>query len=144
MNHELSRRAVACPRWRWMPGMRLTIAYDNSLVAARIVSVGRDGFSSVDERGHEHGWYHLACVPARDRCLPDLDDAATRGCLLALVREAAPGFGTGVIHVRPAGRGWAAFACGQVLEGTQAPTEAETLVAALESADATSTVSPER
>ena len=54
----LSRRAVACPKWRWMPGM-LTL----------------DGFrlSPVDADGDDP---------------PDLSDPATLGCLLALVREA--------------------------------------------------------
>lgn len=58
---ELSRRAVACPKWRWMPGMKLTagLRLSESLVPFTF---------SVD--------------------LPDLTDPATVGCLLALVRKA--------------------------------------------------------
>jgi hypothetical protein len=54
MNIELSKRAVACRKWRWLPGMLCTTA----------------GYRK------ENG------------ALPDLEDAATLGCLLALVREA--------------------------------------------------------
>ena len=74
---ELARRAVACPGWRWMPGMRYQI---------------------VNERGQIGGWMrasdrvsHLdALYPVAGEsevALPDLDDPATLGCLLALVRE---------------------------------------------------------
>ena len=57
----LARRAVACRGWRWMPGMKLTagLRLSESLVPFTF---------PVD--------------------LPDFTDAATVGCLLALVREA--------------------------------------------------------
>ena len=58
--NKLAKRAVACPGWRWMPGM-LT-EHGN-----RYVAEGRYPRRSV---------------------LPDLSDPATLGCLLALVREA--------------------------------------------------------
>jgi len=59
---EFARRAVACKRWRWMPGMLL-------LTGNRINSVNTLA-----------GWF--------DNELPDLNDPATRGCVLELVREA--------------------------------------------------------
>ncbi len=61
----LAERAVACAAWRWMPGMRWT--------------VGADWGRLLDEQDRV-----LAGA------LPDLDDPATRGCLLALVRQAWP------------------------------------------------------
>ena len=64
MNEEmigLSHRAVACPRWRWMPGMK----------------VGNDRIMDESETRE-----------VRSDELPDLTDPATLGCLLALVREA--------------------------------------------------------
>lgn len=77
----LGRRAVACKAWRWMPGMV-------TMHGERVVAVQEDA-----------GWLQLAVCrepphPARvmlnswETCLPDLSDAATLGCLLALVREA--------------------------------------------------------
>lgn len=71
----LARRAVSCKAWRWMPGMadqfgrRVMQVYPNEL-----------GFK----------WSHLLenNVVRDADALPDLTDAATRGCVLALVREA--------------------------------------------------------
>jgi len=63
----LARRAVACERWRWTPGM------------LAVTSNGVVGFRVADS----------AVVPPT--CLvglPDFTDPATVGCLLALVREA--------------------------------------------------------
>jgi hypothetical protein len=109
----LARRAVACRGWRWMPGMKLTtgLRITESLVPFTF---------SVD--------------------LPDFQDPATLGCLLALVREA---WGSNQCFVRcdpswfvlcrtpPAqaakiGHGWSGPFTGA--------TEAEALVAALEAA----------
>jgi len=55
----LAKRAAACPKWWWVPGMRVL------------------GGDRITERT-------LAIDPG---ALPDLTDPATLGCLLALVRE---------------------------------------------------------
>ncbi len=70
----LARRAVACPRWRWMPGMVTTYGQ-------RIARADADGYAVAYYRGG-----HLQMVEAD--ALPNLTDPATLGCLLALVREA--------------------------------------------------------
>ena len=62
----LARRAVACPRWRWMPGMAFFWCGDLHRVADREPGTLRTDGS----------------------LLPDLTDPATLGCLVALVREA--------------------------------------------------------
>jgi len=72
---QLARRAIACKRWRWMPGM----------LSAKGLRVTRR-----DSDGYVVGYYadisySAECVPGT---LPDLSDPATLGCLLALVREA--------------------------------------------------------
>ena len=72
---ELARRAVACKRWRWMPGM----------LSNKDLRVTR-----CDDDGYVVGYYEnlsyiAECVSGST---PDLSDPATLGCLLALVREA--------------------------------------------------------
>jgi len=73
---DLARRAVACPKWRWMPGMRTTegirIVHDPSRFPGACAL--RDG-----------GWTPRLLDPG---ALPDLTDPATLGCLLALVQKA--------------------------------------------------------
>ena len=72
---QLARRAIACKRWRWMPGMRS----DKGL---RIVRRDYDGYVIGY---YDNQWYMSECVSGST---PDLTDPATLGCLLALVREA--------------------------------------------------------
>ena len=65
MHETLARRAVQCAAWRWLPGMRVLFG-------------GFAGARMVDDYDHAPG----------ERDLPDLDDPATLGALLSLVREA--------------------------------------------------------
>lgn len=66
----LARRAVACRGWRWMPGMLWLNDPSHPITS--------DG----DEGRHEYGY-----TPPKYG-IPVLEDPATLGCLLALVREA--------------------------------------------------------
>ena len=70
----LSRRAVACKGWRWMPGM-LTDE------GRRVMRVWPDDLGIK--------WSHLLDnrVVRDADALPDLTDPATLGCLVTLVRE---------------------------------------------------------
>jgi hypothetical protein len=112
----LGRRAVACKGWRWMPGQRWIVTRAAPLedYAGRIAEYGQ---RAPDGPG-----------------LPDLRDCATLGCLLALVREA---HGDPVLFARFRGArvhaDWVVSWDGSDLIATGA-TEAEALVAALESA----------
>ena len=128
MTASLSQRAVACKHWRWMQGM--------ADAGGRIVVTLCDDGAPV--------WYDGETVTADDEGaapLPDLDDRATLGCLLALVRLAW-GPTCSVVHVLD-GNGWALITSGGALGlpelGKGHPTKfhrtyAEGLVAALEAA----------
>lgn len=114
---EFARRAVACKGWRWVPGMRVV---NERGQVWRLLALDEPG-DGVDSR-------------EQPRLVPDLDDPATLGCLLALVREAWGGASLevwgdeGYAEVR-------LFASGDVtLCGVSGDGIAEALVAALEAA----------
>ena len=117
--HEaLARRAVACPRWRWMPGMLVNSAgYVYRMTSESIA----DGCGAVD---WQQKWMR-----------PDLTDPATLGCLLALVREA---WSEPILSVAWAGGRW--YVVQRILRSVDAlrwidtATEVDALVAALEAA----------
>jgi len=121
MPHTLSRRAVACGGWRWLRGMlrQDDYRYIGSGVWAR--------WSDVHSL--------TTALHAPDQ-LPDLTDPATRGCLLALVREA---WGDSEMHMALGAKGWV-WLTGEsrvydvVIPINAGETEAEALVAALEAA----------
>ena len=119
----LGKRAVACPKWRLMPGM-LTDE------GRRVMHVWPDDLGIK--------WSHLLDnrVVRDADALPDLTDPATLGCLLALVREAW-GMSTGITVSYSFDEGlWGVSWCGATHGGWcgRGKTEAEALVAALESA----------
>lgn len=112
----LASRAVAGKGWRWMPGMLTTDGF-------RICRVDADGykFGYLTEYSYAH--------TVEGDVLPDLTDAASLGCLLALVREALHSPRAHVLYVAGLHR-WEC-ADNRVVHGVGA-TEAEALVAALE------------
>ncbi len=124
---QLARRAVACKRWHWMPGMLAVHHqdYGNNGLDGRVIEIDdREGPMWI-------GWGDLY-LPLFEGSWPDLSDPATLGCLLALVREQ---WGDGV-HLIPDG-GWyvkgARLKNGPTINlGICTKTEAEALVAALE------------
>ena len=90
---ELAHRAAACPGWRWMAGMGVVYLGREGLTCGRLADVG--GRVVIDEAGRRSAFasdsYIGRFVEAADietfDLLPDLEDPATLGCLLALVRE---------------------------------------------------------
>jgi hypothetical protein len=131
--HDLARRAVAAPHWRWMPGM---VALDSTGEEhpGRVID---DRKSLVYEDAD--GAIHEGVVSRSD--LPDLSDPATVGALLALVREAwEPHRGSDYIaSTMHTGSGWGVGARygSEGLAAIVLPTyetEAAALVAALEAA----------
>ena len=128
----LAQQAIKCKGWRWMPGMLSTCGRRISWVSgAALYQIG--GLRDGDTRARPDNG------PLFHNALPDFDDPATVGCLLALVREAhedpcvyvAPcaekrADGTSPIWFVYTGRGKGPIATG--------PTEAVALLAALEAA----------
>lgn len=140
MLSDLAMRAVASSHFRWMPGMLVT---DGVTVAYRIY---HDGYV-LRWIPNVPGWPAQDVMPLdafreqSDMSLV-LEDAATKGCLLALVREVTQEPG---LHVRcmlpyaPTMSGktppsWALYAGRGHRWGDRHETEAEALVSALEAA----------
>ena len=132
---ELGKRARACDSWRWLPGMLV----DDD----RIVHVHEDGTCTTSELVNVS--YHYGSMDELWRGkldqyqVPDLSDAATLGCLLALVREKWPDATTRLDRICGKKSGWVVnlnddnqptFA-----KHKYAATEAEALVLALDAAE---------
>ena len=146
---DLARLAVACPAFRPMRGMvgvdGTVILSAGPLVETSEIVEWRDG-GTLRRDNRECTWAELLA----SGWLPDFDQPATRGCLLALVREALseplacvevrqPG-DTGyraILRVPVGSEGWRVV--GRQWWGTSrcpAMSEADVLVVALESARA--------
>ena len=124
---EISKRAVACRGWQWMPGMLAALDGIGGDYRARVCRVDNGLF-----------WSDVTPLPyALASYVPDLTDAATVGCLLALVREAWGDPSLCVVLDTSDGRWCVERRCGDIRVfqyGTQGDTEAEALVAVLEGA----------
>ena len=93
----LAAFVVALPGWRWMPGM-LTTDGDRVHDAIQMLD-GRwhlhmtSGVTITNARNEHDGWCRVLYSPVHERevihpsdaPLPDLDDAATGGCMLAML-----------------------------------------------------------
>lgn len=152
---ELAKRAVACKGWRWMPGMEFHLDGAGAMssgwriqsVQMRVVDGWAHAVRTVIAGPCEfimapHGNIHvrftdgtLSRKPSGTTMLPCLDDPATLGCLLALVREARDDTTLGVIR-QDLGRmrsekAW--FICGEGgADVAWAHTEIDALLDALE------------
>ena len=131
--HELARRAVACPGWRWAPGMLSRCATPTRRAVYRWL-VGLDtrhyGLVCVVQDKHGRPCRSVATLQPGPDDLPDLTDQATLGCLLGLVRLARL---DQRVHVRARANRWRCYS-GVTPVGEWADSEAAALVAALEAA----------
>jgi hypothetical protein len=151
----LARRAVARPRWRWMLGMRVLARREVRRgvapgeppgcrdtidpVAGILVLAGFIYDAAESEYPTADAFLHFAWLIDP---LPDLTDAATLGCLLALVREAwgcavttSPDYDYDDESLQgPNLVGWRAVETQRWMTVGGGATEAEALVTALEAA----------
>ena len=123
---KLAKRAVACKHWRWIRGM---------LRQDEMRYVGSGVWARWSDTALSSGV--LTALHSPDQW-PDLSESATRGCLLALVREAWGDPTLCVVFDTSDGR-WhvGRWEDGMALRGREGDTEAEALVDALESAPPT-------
>ena len=91
----LGRRALACPRWRWMSGM--SASGPGWFESATIVDVEPDGSCPTlwVYRGYARGPQAANRFADTDEWdgggIPELDDPATLGCVVALIRTLSGG-----------------------------------------------------
>ena len=139
---ELGRRAVACPRFRWMPGMRAIGKYPNPV---RTHNFGENVQDLDDMEAADTFLLWQQPIIHGDHgydgpYLPDLSDPATLGTMTALVREAWGDPRLVAIYCEAAhpgqSEGWAVQTADNRLPvaGGDYGSEAEALVAALEAA----------
>ena len=134
---ELGRRAVACKAWRWMPGML-------TLRDVRLTWAEHENTGAALGGGCSDGspWPTLWGVSGTDPLdlndeVPDFRDDATKGCLLALVREVTTAAGWGSPYLSAFAMIWGAVWAVGPFSNREAyrfhsATEAEALVLALE------------
>lgn len=135
---ELGRRAVACPRWRWMPGMLLLwkLHERGGTYEGRVCHLGDSDSGAGKDVYCEGRGDRFDGVLEVPKCFPDLFDPATLGCLLHLVREAYKDrFDPMRVSTQTNIRGeWYCNPNSGGPKATWHATEAEALVAALEAA----------
>ena len=121
----LGRRAVACPRWRWMSGMLMILDPSQPWDQQRVSRYSEDVRAALgDDRFSPRAWAD-GTAP-----VPYLGDPATLGWMLHLVRREYAH--EGVAYTYPASGGWHVIVRGRV--AATGDSEAEALVAALEAA----------
>lgn len=119
MNGDTLEKLVAHPKWKWEPGMGL----GNGQIVASLIGTAQAGvFGLVTSTGE-----HRSACDMR----PDIDHPATKGWLLAMLREAT---GAGCYTTEPAlplaGAEWEVWDYRNLVLGI-GPTEGAALASAL-------------
>ena len=81
---NLGRRLLACEAFRWLPGMAVWDLH--CAERQRVLAVDEKNWAALSALGAEPTWTSPDFIEDNG-WLPDLRDAATKGCVLELVRE---------------------------------------------------------
>lgn len=92
MDADLARALVALPGWRWVPGMLAVYPGREHYGEARLSWTVTENDERAEYMGHDYaGSFPTWGWPSPGSgWLPDLDDPATAGCLLAMVLALDP------------------------------------------------------
>jgi hypothetical protein len=128
IDREMGERARDCPSWIWMEGM---VVWD-SHSRWRIIGVEDDWIQFDDIMGSGQGTGRRRA----NRLVPDFSDAATRGCLLDLLRRAWKNEGLCVYMKKGATTYWRILDsdCGGAEEIYSNESEVDCMIMALEDA----------
>jgi hypothetical protein len=82
---SLARRAILCPSWRWLSGMRVIYSTERDVGDRFITMDDEYVYLVADDLGINRPTEIVAVKKRLDKfhrdCLPDLEDPATFGCL---------------------------------------------------------------
>ncbi len=90
---DIAKQLLACKQWRWMPGMRARQVDPDWVVGDRASSLWSVDRAKREERLVWHCESGATQVDLDPGQYPDLDDAATVGCLWAMLVDAHEGMG---------------------------------------------------
>ena len=86
---ELARRAVACDHWRWVVGTPAVAEFHGEKVGLVCIYASHQHMADFYCLDYDEVWENIHVKDQRSMgMLPDLDNPATLGCLLHMVREA--------------------------------------------------------
>lgn len=87
---NLSKRAVESPFWSWTPGMRTTGGWriSSNVGKGEVICASMEGSGEVALFLNGAPARHALASERVETWLPDLEDPATFGCLVALARQA--------------------------------------------------------
>jgi hypothetical protein len=79
---SVAKKLIQSPNWEWVPGMRVI----SPTSKGRVFDGGSDYVIWHGEGSTDRGGGYQEESPPSESTIPDLSDAATKGCILHLIR----------------------------------------------------------